>query len=969
MNTKSLSLRTRMMLSMIFLIIFVTIAALASLAFSRVFELLDSYAFRQFREVTANASDSFNLQVGDFVKNISSESEKITEKTKKLNWQNQNEVSIALTENLFNILENNHLSGTFFIIDEKQITGSDSLKTVYIKNEYTGSQIGYKSNLVLQIGTMDISTTYSIPTTISWDLQIGDRNEIIKKDFYKNPIEAAKSEPYKKIQHYGYWSSPFSIGENNQEILTYTVPIMDDYGRPIGILGAEFRPDFLMNMYFPNLNLSFKNGFFIISQIEDDKVLNNEWLVSNSPLAYVHLPNGENLNFKKSILGSYTTYFPKLGKMYSMVSPLKIYGDNSPFSDTKWSLIGFVPETSIRESSKDVINSLGLTLLPTTIIAIVAVIVLSYFSTRKISGLSYYLNNLNPNEDIKFRPTGMSEIDELTNAIESLNNSVKESSRTTSKILELSLLPIGGVEINRKLGVINTTNYINELLGIPLGEKVSYDALENGYDTLTANPTSEKDVYRYISGEGHPQWFRISVQETETGLFGVIVDVTEEMLEREKLKMKIKYDSMTGLLNRNSFIKYATRQIDKNPEDIGALVFSDLDNLKYTNDSFGHDVGDSLIKGASRIFEKFSDYGAVVSRISGDEFAVYIHGFKTEREALEIIGTTLESKKNNFIILPSGEEFPIRFSTGISWYPKDSKSIRDLIKFADFAMYEAKSTYKGSIKEFDRRTYDKNIYISENSEVINHLLDEERIYFSFQPIISMKTGEIVAYEALMRTDMENFKSPVEIFTVAKSQSKLKPLEILVFKKIFQTLHEKESQFKNKKIFVNSIPSHMIKFDEILDLSDKYPFNLQNLVIEVTESEQEIFETMTDNIRNIRGLGIKIALDDFGKGYSSEMRILEVDPDIIKVDMELIRDIHLRSDKEKLLSNLISYCKPRNIQVLAEGVEKIEELEKIHEKGVDLVQGFLIGMPDTDFKGLSKQAKEHLYKVIGNRFFL
>ncbi|MFI3173559.1 MAG: GGDEF domain-containing protein, partial [Eubacteriales bacterium] len=185
-------------------------------------------------------------------------------------------------------------------------------------------------------------------------------------------------------------------------------------------------------------------------------------------------------------------------------------------------------------------------------------------------------------------------------------------------------------------------------------------------------------------------------------------DMEKNMLEAQ---YQLDYDALTQLNSRTAFYRKTYELIAESPQTKGAMLFIDLDNLKYVNDTFGHEYGDLYLITASQIFSDIAQEIGVASRMSGDEFAVFIHGFETDEAARDYVKNKLDVHKLVSINLPDGTTQRVRFSSGLSYYPSDSCNIKELVKYADFAMYEAKHTVKGSMREFNRDIYAEKIYL------------------------------------------------------------------------------------------------------------------------------------------------------------------------------------------------------------------------------------------------------------------
>nr|HML48009.1 bifunctional diguanylate cyclase/phosphodiesterase [Clostridia bacterium] len=600
-------------------------------------------------------------------------------------------------------------------------------------------------------------------------------------------------------------------------------------------------------------------------------------------------------------------------------------------------------------------GSIGLT----TLVALAGVILLSLAITRRITGLSGHVRRMSPSADLRFSHTGIREIDDLTAAVEKLNHSVVNASKTTSKILELTLLPIGGFEVSDESDQVRLSEYLYGLLGLDSGQPVTREQWAAHYEDLTRLPAREhENVYQYRSGN-QVKWLRILVAPTETGRAGVVLDVSKDIQEQLRMARALDCDEMTRLLNRIAFKREVSARIERMPQQIGALIYADLDNLKYINDAFGHDMGDRLILRAGEMFGEFERHGGMVCRFSGDEFGVYLHGFACKEEARRLIQAQFARNERYVVNTPDGFVQKIRFSAGLSFYPEDAVSFGELFRLADFAMYEAKNSRKGALVEFSRDSYRQKAYLMENHEALNRLLDEGLIRFAYQPIVDAATGELFAYEALMRPLLKAFRTPSEILAVAAAQSKLSQLERLVLFNAFREIHSQLQALGPTKVFVNTIPSELISEEDFLLLEQRYGAAFGNVCMEITEVENNRPGQMRIKIDRLRRQGIGLAIDDFGSGYSNEIRIWEIAPDYVKVDIALISGIDENDDKQQLVSNLIGFCKPKGIRVVAEGVERREEMAKLVELGVDYMQGYYLGKPSFAFQEPSETARQEI----------
>lgn len=977
---KTWTLRRQLNILLALIVIFQSLALIAALWVSGVYYMLDAEAVRLLNNTTETRAKNFDAAVGQMIGNMSEETEHLDAELLRLAAQSgktpdrlylddatYNETALIASESLVSILKQNRITGAFFILNGSNANKGDNNahSAVYIRN--STPNVSESTNYLLEIGPTAVSKHYQMATSIRWNLDMPGNNEDESFDFYEKPIWASAQFKGSEIERYGFWSTPKDVLKDNQQVVCYTMPVLDANGNAYGVIGIEIDMPYFSQYYLPDSDLLYSNSFYVIAGMHDD-ALDFDWFIPSGVLAKTYLKNDQQLKLHAlEEEGMFETSLDELGSMVSSVRALKVYSENSPFADQNWTLACLVPSDVLRENSASVQERLIYNIVITTALAFSAVFILVYFFTRKISRLSQYVRNLSPYDKLHFKPTGMQEIDELTSAVQLLNQSLMNVSKTTSKILELSLLPIGGYEVLDTSKHVILTDFLYWLLHIDPGSQISKEDWGLFFTELTRNPMEDhEDIYQYYDEYAEKQlWLRILEAKQPNGVVGVILDVTEGFEENRRLANELDFDALTQLFSNMALKREVNRKIKEKPDAIGAMIFIDLDNLKYINDNFGHDVGDRLIIRASEIFRYFEQYQGIVSRISGDEFAVYLHGYEDQDAIRKMIKNMYAYSETFCLNTSDGTCNRIRFSSGVAWYPQDANNVTDLLKLSDFAMYEAKNKEKGRLFEFNREYYQQMSYLLENREAINRLLDEKLICFAFQPIVDLKTGEIIGYEALMRSLLDNFKNPKEILAVAAAQSKLAQLERLVILMAFQTIEENLHEIGDRKIFVNSISSQRLNDEDHMMVESRYRHIFKSIVIEVTEDESKNPIILSEKVNHIRENGIQIAVDDFGTGYSNEVRILSLLPDIIKIDMEMIQGIHSNGDKRNLVANLVEFCHNKGVKVVAEGIEESADLATVVEIGVDYVQGFYIGRPIFEFAKTDERLKKEILDLQNN----
>ncbi len=336
-----------------------------------------------------------------------------------------------------------------------------------------------------------------------------------------------------------------------------------------------------------------------------------------------------------------------------------------------------------------------------------------------------------------------------------------------------------------------------------------------------------------------------------------------------------------------------------------------------------------------------------MGRRSGDEFYLFFHGYANRNEVRARISQGWAALMNERFALPDGTHVKMRASAGIAWYPDDVLAFERLIHFADFAMYRVKNTAKGTTEEFSRSDYKAAGFLYNGSTALDRLLDEQLVRFAYQPIVSARDASVMGYELLMRPQVEELSSPMEVLAVAKAQGKLFMIEKLTWYKALESAQEMR---RNKLLepgtllFINSIASQMLEEHDELLLRDMYGEMYDDLVVEITESERADRKCLQHKLETLHRFRGRIAIDDLGSGYNSEASLISIDADYVKIDLGLVRNVDKDVDKRALVRSLVEYAQQHSMGVIAEGVETVEEMETLCALGVDYYQGYFVGRP-------------------------
>ncbi|WP_163337790.1 bifunctional diguanylate cyclase/phosphodiesterase [Desulfopila sp. IMCC35008] len=425
---------------------------------------------------------------------------------------------------------------------------------------------------------------------------------------------------------------------------------------------------------------------------------------------------------------------------------------------------------------------------------------------------------------------------------------------------------------------------------------------------------------------------------------------TKELAER---------DSLTTLYNRRVFNLVLSKLITRAERDKTnvCLMYIDIDNFKYVNDSYGHSTGDALLKAfALRLHEivRASDYvatknvtDAAVARLAGDEFAVIIHGFTNDKAITGVSSRILDICRDGF----SCEEgtFPVTLSIGIANYPQDATTANDLIVNADSAMYESKksgkntvSFYSHELSELSRRQQALEIELKKMN------FSEFELYY--MPIVNAKTGNIHSFEALLRWFSPELGpvSPAEFIPLAESIGLYREIDMWVLEKAFSHSKVLRERYGDKiRISINISAAELSQkefFDDVLPLLDKHNVTPFMFTLEITET---FYQGHSDyglkTLHTLSQAGFQLAIDDLGSGYTSLLQIVEFPVNMVKLDKTFI-DKTIATGKLNVLWSLVDFCHAQQLDVTAEGVERHQDMLELMQAGCDYLQGFYFSQP-------------------------
>lgn len=853
------------------------------------------------------------------------------------------------------------LDGIAVESDEK-----DNLKAgVYLRNNNPYFYSNDNQDLLFERGVPAISKNLQISLDSFWAAGFDFSDETNENNFYYlKPFHAARESDNKDFRNFAYWSYGYPVNDLDRGVLTYSVPLIASDGSVVGVMGIGIsEKHFKELMNYKELEEGGNGGYFLAKTSDG---VNFEPVIFNGP-AYnkniflshsVQISGGEGNPLQYVYLGD-----EKDSSLCADVEFLQLYNHNTPFEEEKWALVGIQPERQLLAAYYSAEWMLVILAGCGTVVGIIGIFLTSRLVSRPLRRLMEELRRSNTHKPIHLQRLKVEEIDELIQAIESLSGRVAASSSKISTIIQMAESGIGVYEYLKKDArvfcsrslyeilqwhpVVDTHEYIDSTLFL---KRMS--VLEGMY------VAGEKNLYEIVLEDKSTKWIRLNQVEDEDSIIGVVTDVTAAILEKRQIEYQRDFDVLTNLYNLRAFHEQLQLLASTQEEKlkIGALVMWDLDNLKFVNDVYGHHTGDAYIISLADCLRGHQSLKVISARRSGDEFYTVLFGFEDKEQLKKTLEVIWEEIQNSHITLPNGRSYKLRVSAGVAWYPEHSRDFTELLRYADFAMYMVKHNRKGNMAYFDPAVYQEDWFLTQGQGDFNTLLDNRLVRYAAQPIAKISDGSVYGYEMLMRPEMPSFQTPADVLRMAHAQSRLYDVEVMTWFESLKTYCELVEQGKlepGSRIFINSVSNQMLRKDMVRLLENKYAAYLPLVVCEFTEEEQRGNEVTAEKLEFLHKWNAKSAIDDYGCGYNGETILLELHPDIVKIDMGIVRGIHTDENRKRLVQNLILYAHERNIQVLGEGVETPEELKALIDLGIDLVQGYYIAKPS--FEGTPPSA--------------
>jgi diguanylate cyclase (GGDEF)-like protein/PAS domain S-box-containing protein len=465
--------------------------------------------------------------------------------------------------------------------------------------------------------------------------------------------------------------------------------------------------------------------------------------------------------------------------------------------------------------------------------------------------------------------------------------------------------------------------------------------------------------YRMISKSGHVVWVQDEAVLVERVAGhgwvweGVITDVTERKALEEELEHRAFHDPLTDLSNRLLFMDRLGHALARTQRRRGrrvAVLFMDLDGFKVVNDSLGHETGDRLLVAVSERLKGCLRPEDTLARFGGDEFVVLVEDIEGPDEAVRVAERIIDELKNRFVL--EGRELYARASIGIALGEDRTKDPEDLLRDADTAMYRAKDEGKG-YSVFDPAMYDRVLDRLEAENGLGRAVEREEFLLHYQPIVSLRTGEVVAVEALVRWEHpeRGLLDPDEFVPLAEESGLVIPMGEQVLRTACFWAKEWQEKYPRIPPLVMSVNLSASQLSRP-DLAETLEGILKETGLEGSCLTLDVTETVyvrtlagnTATLESLRDLGARISIDDFGVGYSSLAYLKRLPADSLKIDRSFVKGLGEDVEDTAIANMIIELAHTLGLEVIAEGVETEEQAALLNEMGCDLAQGYHFAPP-------------------------
>lgn len=421
-----------------------------------------------------------------------------------------------------------------------------------------------------------------------------------------------------------------------------------------------------------------------------------------------------------------------------------------------------------------------------------------------------------------------------------------------------------------------------------------------------------------------------------------LVEADKVMYENKRaLKSEDIWDDMTGLYNYRGFLDEMDTFIKAVQRDNNhiCLVAVDVESLSNINLAYGYTEGNLVLKTLARVLKTCLRGRDFIGHIGSDEFAIAIECKTINDEYADGFANIVQEGMDSAYEF-SGKDYSVKLNFG-KYYIEESEDLtpENAVNSVLYAKQEDKENRRKT--DVNDQTQDYN---NTDEKLVLEILDTNNLKYAFQPIVSAKDGEIVGYEALMRSGTETRVSPLKILKYAERNKRSYVVEKYTFFNVLDIASKEADKFKDRRVFLNSIPGYFLNDDDYNEIKEKYGDLFEKMVVEITE-QRELDDDDFASLNSKRDKDkFNIAIDDYGSGCSNTNSLLRYMPQVVKLDRLLVAGIDRNAKKQFFVDSIIKFARENDMLILAEGVETESELKAVIRLGADMIQGYITSKP-------------------------
>lgn len=499
---------------------------------------------------------------------------------------------------------------------------------------------------------------------------------------------------------------------------------------------------------------------------------------------------------------------------------------------------------------------------------------------------------------------------------------------------------IGAFTYKESVQTVYFDDNAQRILGVD--KAMPRDEYQRLLDRLMQEPAQGEQNLYYVRSGAEKRCLKLIVTRRKDEEIGFVEEFTRRLLQQNSGEGE--YDDITGMLRLTAFHRTVQQRMQNGERIILAALF--VEGMDKAADFAAEGRRNDCMASAAEVLGRFAGEQVLFTVKGFQEFYVCFFGMDEQSVMLQL-GQMRKALAECIIsddfgqAMQSEEAHSLDLHAGVAVFPEESDTLRGLITCAEFALYETQHDSQNSVVRFSQEDFGRKKDEYREEQLFNQIIGQNQLAYHFQPIVDARTGDIIGYEALMRS--EHF-SPDKLLGLGEKLGRLYDIERATLFNCMRFLSAHQNHFSTKALFINSIPTMLLAESDFNELRLMYEELFGKVVIEITEQSEGSAAMLKTLRRRCSEVGARLAIDDYGSGYANTATLLKNKPDFVKIDRELLDGICKSSQKQQLVAGIIDYAHDNQITVLAEGVEEEDDLKTLIRMGVDLFQGYYTARP-------------------------